>query len=166
MSDHEHEREYEVEEVPLSIFTGGLDFDQERDLEAIKEAMERGSAYLRAMAAGNQDVIDEFEALHRFLHGIAIAAVLPIVKMITEGVNPGAAMAAVIGGVGGMFFFGGIEYAKLMGLDGVGVDLPVTEKSNDDPSPYHPEEMPNTNASLDDLLKQFTLTNPDLGEEE
>lgn len=166
----EEENEYELQAIPVSLFTGGLDFDQERTLATIQEAMHRGAEYTKALADGNKELMHEFEPLHRLLMGISVSAIIPIMKLIEEGENPPAAMCSVIAGIGGMFFFGGIEYAKALGLDGIGVDIHAVEKAINTEAEegvnWYPEQKPPTqqglpeNGGLDSLLQRFLEENP------
>lgn len=129
----------EIGMIPAAIFTGGLDFDQEVTLQTISECMDRGEAYVSELARGNEEMRHQFEPLYRILTGLAEGSVIPILKRITEGASPPQAFKEVLAGVGGLMFFGGIEYAKAMGLNGVGVSLPPKKSYADD---EYPEAKP------------------------
>lgn len=141
--------------IPAAIFTAGLDFDQEVTLQTIIEAMDRGERYIRALAEGNEEMRHQYEPLYRLLTGLSLGAVVPIVQKITQGSNPAEAVREVIAGIGGLTFFAGMEYAKSMGLNGVGVSLP--ERKNNDADKegnYYPEQKPPP-APEGFSLKQF-----------
>lgn len=143
--------------IPAAIFTAGLDFDQEITLQTIQECMDRGQAFAYEMARGNEELRHKFEPLFRILTGLADGAVIPILKRIQEGANPPQAFKEVLAGIGGLMFFGGIEYAKAMGLNGVGVSLP--EKKKTDADDEYPEQKPRGDmppgSTLADLLSSL-----------
>jgi len=141
--------------IPAAIFTAGLDFDQEVTLQTITECMDRGQAYAFEMAKGNQELRHKFEPLYRVLTGLSLGAVIPILKRINEGASPPQAIKEVIAGVGGLMFFAGVEYAKAVGLDGVGVSLPKKQYAPDQyPEQKPPGDMPE-GTSLADFLSQI-----------
>jgi len=147
--------------VPAHIFTGGLDLDQEIGLATISECLDRGEKYTLALARGDEKLRHEFEPLYRLLTGIAVGSIVPILQRINEGDSPPKAMIETIAGIGGLMFFGGIEYAKAMGLNGVGVDLPEPKKKNRGDNEY-PETKPNTNISLSEFMKMNNMDVEDL----
>lgn len=141
--------DYEIGEIPAAVFTGGLDFDQEVTLQTISECLTRGESYTRALSEGNKEMMHEFEPLARLLLGISMGSIVPILRNIQEGDDPGQAIRSVIAGVGGLMFFGGIEYAKAMGLNGVGVSIPAKQYAADE----YPEEKPRGGSSLAEILQ-------------
>lgn len=151
--------------IPAAIFTHGLDFDQEVTLQVIQECMDRGQMYAYEMAKGNEEMRHKFEPLFRILSGLAAGSVIPILKRINEGADPPTAFKEVLAGIGGLMFFGGIEYAKAMGLNGVGVTLPPRKKYAAD---EYPEQKPRGDmppgTSLADFLSSIEL-DPDGREE-
>lgn len=143
--------------IPAAIFTGGLDFEQEVTLQTINECLDRGQAYAFEMAKGNEELRHQFEPLYRVLTGLAIGSIIPVLKRINEGASPPQALKEVIAGVGGLMFFGGIEYAKAMGLNGVGVSLPKRKYADD----QYPEQKPSGDLpegkSLADFLSNISF---------
>jgi hypothetical protein len=145
-----------IMEVPAIVFTGGLDFDQEVTLQTINECLNRGQRYTAELARGNEELLHQFEPLRRILTGIADTSVIPILALINEGTDPPTAFKEVLAGIGGLMFFGGIEYAKAMGLNGVGVPLKSAKEYAPD---VYPEEKPlvaATSQDLEALLANFT----------
>lgn len=164
----DEERPYEIESISSHIFTGGLDFDQEVTLNNLNEALHRGERYLDALAHEDAQMMHMWEPLHRLLMGISLGALLPIARRIQNGEEPHKVLAGVVGGIGGMFFFGGVEYAKMQGLDGVGMEVPPEKTNGDDSGNFYPEEKPGgpanqlANGGLDALLASFKSQNPDI----
>lgn len=144
MDDEDHN---DIMPLPATIFTGGLDFEQEVHLQTISECISRGEHFIERLANGDEELLHQFEPLRRILTGISLGSVVPIVELITQGADPSTAIREVIAGVGGLMFFGGIEYAKAMGLNGVGV--PITSRTYEDN--VYPEEKPIVGPGTTDL---------------
>lgn len=147
--------------IPAAIFTAGLDLEQEVTLATISECLDRGEQYTLALARGDEKLKHEFEPLYRLLTGLAVGSIVPILKHIEAGDSPPKAMCEVIAGIGGLMFFGGIEYAKAMGLNGVGVPLPKKTYAED----QYPEEKPPGDLSLSDFMKMNNLDVEDLDDD-